>query len=179
MISRRDAITAAVAITAVPEAVHAKEEVSSVRTNFAFEARVQVDTPLIVGQSSMGLRRVVPITGGSFEGPRLRGKVVSGGADWQVVRPDGVLAVEAHYTLETDDRVLIMVTNKGVRHGPKEVIDRLTRGEAVAPSEYYFRTTAQFEVANDSKYAWLNRAIFIGVAERQPSAAIIRFYELL
>src|SRR4051812_15309151 len=123
MISRRDAIIAAVASASISEAVAAKEEVSSVRTNFAFEARVQVDTPLIVGQSSMGLRRVVPITGGSFEGPRLRGKVVSGGADWQVVRPDGVLAVEAHYTLETDDRVLIMVTNKGVRHGPKEVID--------------------------------------------------------
>ena len=179
MISRRNAITAAVALVASSEAVLAKEDVSAVRTNFAFEAKVLVDAPLVVGQSSAGLRRVVPITGGSFEGPRLRGRVVSGGADWQVVRADGVLVVEARYTLETDDRVLIMVTNKGVRHGPKDVIDRLTRGEAVAPSDYYFRTTAQFEAPNDSKYAWLNRPIFIGVAERQPNAAIIRFHEVL
>ena len=179
MISRRNAITAAVALASIAEPVCAKEEGNTVRTNFAFEAKVLVDAPLVVGQSSAGLRRVVPITGGSFEGPRLRGRVVSGGADWQVVRADGVLVVEARYTLETDDRVLIMVTNKGVRHGPKDVIDRLTRGEAVAPSDYYFRTTAQFEAPNDSKYAWLNRPIFIGVAERQPNAAIIRFHEVL
>ena len=180
MISRRQAITSAVALAAVAEAAHASGNSSHApRTSFAFEARVQVAAPLIVGESSQGLRRVVPITGGTFEGPRIRGRVLAGGADWQVVRPDGVLSIEAKYTLETDDRVLIMVTNKGVRHGPKEVIERLARGEAVAPSEYYFRTTAQFEVASDSKHAWLNRAVFVGVAERQASAAIIRFHELL
>lgn len=180
MISRRQAITSAVALAAATEAAHANGDSSNApRTSFAFEARVQVAAPLIVGESSQGLRRVVPITGGTFEGPRIRGRVLAGGADWQVVRPDGVLSIEAKYTLETDDRVLIMVTNKGVRHGPKEVIERLARGEAVAPSEYYFRTTAQFEVASDSKHAWLNRAVFVGVAERQASAAIIRFHELL
>ena len=180
MISRRQAITSAVALAAATEAAHANGDSSNApRTSFAFEARVQVAAPLIVGESSQGLRRVVPITGGTFEGPRIRGRVLAGGADWQVVRPDGVLSIEAKYTLETDDRVLIMVTNKGVRHGPKEVIERLARGEAVAPSEYYFRTTAQFEVASDSKHAWLNRAVFVGVAEREASAAIIRFHELL
>ncbi len=180
MISRRQAITSAVALAAATEAAHANGDSSNApRTSFALEARVQVAPPLIVGESSQGLRRVVPITGGTFEGPRIRGRVLAGGADWQVVRPDGVLSIEAKYTLETDDRVLIMVTNKGVRHGPKEVIERLARGEAVAPSEYYFRTTAQFEVASDSKHAWLNRAVFVGVAAREASAAIIRFHELL
>ena len=180
MITRREALASAVALASVAEVTHAREAGSSaVMTSFAFEARVQVDAPQVIGQSSHGLRRIVPITGGTFEGPRLRGKVLAGGADWQFVRPDGVLSVEAQYTLETDDRVLIMVTNKGMRHGPKEVIDRLTRGEPVAPTDYYFRTTAQFEVANDSKYAWLNRAVFVGVAERQAAAAIIRFYEVL
>ena len=180
MISRRQAITSAVALAAATEAAHANGDSSNApRTSFAFEARVQVAAPLIVGESSQGLRRVVPITGGTFEGPRIRGRVLAGGADWQVVRPDGVLSIEAKYTLETDDRVLIMVTNKGVRHGPKEVIERLARGEAVAPSEYYFRTTAQFEVASDSKHAWLNRAVFVGVAGREAGAAIIRFHELL
>src|SRR6476660_2811542 len=79
-------------------------------TEFAFEARVSVQTPLVVGQSSHGLRRVVPITGGTFDGPNIRGRVIPGGADWQFVRPDGVLAVDARYTLQTSDSVLILVT---------------------------------------------------------------------
>ncbi|HKP16716.1 MAG TPA: DUF3237 domain-containing protein [Gemmatimonadaceae bacterium] len=147
-------------------------------TEFAFEARVTVQTPMVVGRSSHGLRRIVPITGGTFEGPRIRGRVIPGGADWQFVRPDGVLVVEARYTLQTADSVLIMVTNRGIRHGPKAVIDRLGRGEQVDPSEYYFRTTAEFEAPIGSKYEWLNKSVFVGVAERRPDAAIIRFYRV-
>lgn len=149
------------------------------RSEYAFEARVLVDKPLVIPQGPHGLRRIVPITGGTVSGPRLRGKVVPGGADWQFVRPaDDVLEIEAKYTLETDDGVLIMVTNKGLRRGPKEVIDALARGEAVDPSLYYFRTVAQFEVPADSAYAWLNQSLFVGVAERQADAAIIKFYEV-
>ena len=147
-------------------------------TEFAFEARVSVQAPLVVGQSSHGLRRVVPITGGTFEGPAVRGRVVPGGADWQFVRPDGALAVEARYTLETADGVLIMVTNRGIRRGPPAVMERLARGEAVDPSEYYFRTTAEFEAPVGSRYAWLNESVFVGVAERRADAAIIRFYRV-
>ena len=151
---------------------------SSAATEFAFEARVAVQSPLVVGPSSHGLRRVVPITGGTFEGPNIHGRVVPGGADWQFVRPDGVLSVEARYTLETADSVLIMVTNRGVRRGPPAVIARLGRGEPVDPSEYYFRTTAEFEAPVGSKYAWLNESVFVGVAERRADAAIIRFYRV-
>jgi hypothetical protein len=147
-------------------------------TEFAFEARVSVQAPLVVGQSSHGLRRVVPITGGTFEGPAVRGRVVPGGADWQFVRPDGALAVEARYTLETADGVLIMVTNRGIRRGPPAVMERLGRGEPVDPSEYYFRTTAEFEAPVGSRYAWLNESVFVGVAERRADAAIIRFYRV-
>lgn len=150
----------------------------ALRSQFAFEARVEVGAPLVVGDSSHGLRRVVPITGGTVQGPRLRGKVVPGGADWQFVRPDGVLSVEARYTLQTDDGTLIMITNRGVRRGPKPVIERLTRGEKVDPSEYYFRTTAEFEAPATSAHAWLNGSVFVGVAERQPGAALIRFFEV-
>jgi len=149
------------------------------RTEFAFEARVSVATPLVVGQSSHGLRRIVPITGGTFEGPSIRGRVVPGGADWQYVRPDGVLSVEAHYTLQTSDSVLIMVTNRGIRRAPPAVMARLGRGEPVDPSEYYFRTTAEFEAPLGSRYEWLNQSVFVGVAERRPDAAIIRFYRVL
>ena len=145
---------------------------------FAFEARVGVQTPLVVGQSSHGLRRVVPITGGTFEGPAIRGRVVPGGADWQYVRLDGVLALEAKYTLQTSDSVLVMVTNRGVRRGPPEVIARLARGERVDPGEYYFRTTAEFEAPVGGRYAWLNESVFIGIAERRADAAIIRFYRV-
>ena len=149
------------------------------RSEFAFEARVSVDPPVVVGEGPHGLRRIVPITGGTVSGPRLTGKVVPGGADWQFVRAaDDVLEIEAKYTLESHDGVRIMVTNRGYRRGPKEVIDKLARGEAVDPSLYYFRTTAQFEAPTNSAYAWLNRSVFVGVAERQANAAIIRFFEV-
>jgi hypothetical protein len=150
----------------------------SAAMEFAFEARVAVQTPLVVGPSSHGLRRVVPITGGTFEGPNLRGRVLPGGADWQFVRADGVLAVDARYTLQTSDSVLIMVSNRGIRRAPPEVMARLGRGEPVDPSEYYFRTSAEFEAPIGSKYEWLNQSVFVGVAERRPDAAIIRFYRV-
>ena len=148
-------------------------------TEFAFEACVSVATPLVVGQSSHGLRRVVPITGGTLEGPNISGRVIPGGADVQYVRTDGVLAVEARYTLETSDGVLILVTNRGIRRAPPAVMERLARGEPVDPSEYYFRTTPEFEAPIGSDYEWLNQSVFIGVAERRPDAAIIRFYRVL
>lgn len=179
MLSRRTMISSVLAATAAAKSSAAKTPVPTAHTRFAFEARVTVAAPLLVGKSSQGLRRVVPITGGTFEGPRIRGHVVPGGADWQVVRPDGVLSINAKYTLEASDGTLIVVTNQGMRHGPPEVIDKLTRGEAADPSQYYFRTVADFEVAIDSAHAWLNRAMFIGVAERLPGAAIIRFHEVL
>ena len=179
MPSRREMMSSMLVASAIATETTAAEPSTDLRSRFAFEAHVTVASPLVIGPSSHGLRRVVPITGGEFKGPRLSGRVLPGGADWQFVRPDGVLAVEAKYTLQTSDGVLVMVTNRGMRHGPPEVIERLTRGETVDPSQYYFRTSAEFEAPRDSQHAWLNRAIFIGVAERTASAAIIRFHELL
>lgn len=158
--------------------VHAADAPAAISSKFAFEARVTVDKPLVIGESSHGLRRVVPITGGTFAGPSIKGKVLPGGADWQYVRPDGVLEVLAKYTLQTDDGALIMITNTGMRHAPPAVMERLTKGEMVPGSEYYFRTTASFEAPAGGKYEWLNRAIFVGVAERHPDAAVIRFYKV-
>jgi hypothetical protein len=150
----------------------------NLQSEFAFEIRVALDKVMIIGDSSYGLRRVVPIVGGTVAGANLNGKVVPGGADWQFVRADGAVVVDAKYTLQTDDGVLIMITNKGIRRGPKEVIERLTRGEKVDPKEYYFRTVAEFEAPRGSKYEWLNQSLFIGVAERQADAAVIRFFQL-
>lgn len=176
------AVLGGTVVTAAPALAHPPSRAGAahaVRTEFVFEARVQVDTPLVVGPGPRGLRRIVPIVGGTVSGPRLSGRVVPGGADWQVVRAaDEVLEIEAKYTLEADDGTLIMVTNRGFRRGPKEVIDKLARGEAVDPSLYYFRTAATFEAPVESDHAWLNQSVFVGVAERQASAAIIRFYEV-
>lgn len=180
MIDRRQLMGAGLFAVGASTVAHAATpSLPELRSRFAFEANVSVATPLVVGEATLGLRRVVPITGGTVSGPRLNGRVVPGGADWQFVRPDGVLAIEAKYTLEADDGMLIMVTNKGMRHGPQAVLDRIARGDQVAPSEYYFRTSAEFEVAAKSKHAWLNRALFIGAAERKANAAIIRFFEVL
>jgi hypothetical protein len=179
MLSRREVVAGALLAATVGKAHGAENSQPILRTRFAFEAIVTVAAPLMVGPSSRGLRRIVPITGGTVKGPQLNGRVVSGGADWQVIRPDDVLDVEAKYTLQADDGTLIIVSNKGMRHGPKEIIDKLTHGEAVDPSLYYFRTTAQFEVASDSKHVWLNRAMFVGVGERRADSAVIQFHEVL
>jgi hypothetical protein len=108
----------------------------------------------------------------------LSGRVIPGGADWQFVRPDGVLDISAKYTLETSDGVLILVDNRGIRHAPPAVLERMSKGEMVPASEYYFRTSAQFEAPLGSKYEWMNRAVFVGVGERLPDAAVIRFYRV-
>jgi Protein of unknown function (DUF3237) len=151
----------------------------TLETEFAFTARVSVAAPLVVGDGPEGLRRFIAITGGTISGPLLQGEVVPGSGDWQVVRGDGVLNVEARYTLQSHDGVLIAVTNRGMRHAPPDVMAKLTRGEPVPADSYYFRTTAQFEAPLDGRYAWLNRAMFAGKAEREPGAAIIHFFRIL
>jgi hypothetical protein len=144
---------------------------------FLFGARVSVGPATEVGQTPHGLRRIIPILSGTFSGPRLSGKVLGGGADWQVVRPDGVAEIEARYTLETDDGALIYVRNPGIRAASKEVTDRLVRGEKCDPSEYYFRTRPVFETGAP-QYQWLHRIIAVCAGERLPDQVILSFYEL-
>jgi hypothetical protein len=147
--------------------------------DFAFTVRATLEQPIVVGQAPDGLRRFVPITGGSFSGPLLTGKVVPGSGDWQIVRSDGALNAEARYTLETEDGVRVSVTNRGIRHAPPDVMARLTRGELVAPTDYYFRTAATFEAPVGSAHEWLNRTLFVATAEREPNTAIIHFFRVL
>jgi hypothetical protein len=150
-----------------------------IESRLAFRAHVTLGEIIVIGQSARGFRRVVPIVGGTFEGPRARGRVLATGADFQFVRPDGVLELEARYALETDDGIPIAVVNRGIRRASPEVSERLSRGENVPPSEYYFRTCAQFEAPNDSRYDWVNAALFVGVASRLPNAAVVEFFEVL
>ncbi len=149
------------------------------QTEYAFTARVKVDAPIIIGQGAEGLRRYVPITGGEVDGPLLKARILDASGDWQVIRPDDVLALEARYVLETTDGVKISVVNRGLRRGPAAVIARMARGETVAPSEYYFRTSAQFDAPRGSKYEWLNESMFVTVAEREANLVIVHFYRIL
>ena len=145
---------------------------------FAFEIDVEVATPLDLGQTQAGHRRVVPIAGGLVSGPKLQGRVLPVGADWQILRPDGTADLDARYTIQSDDGALIYVMNRGVRHGPPEVLARLNRGERVDPASYYFRSAASFETGAP-QHAWLTRAVVVGVGERYPDKVVIRFWELL
>lgn len=143
-----------------------------------YTSRIDIAAPLDVGKAPHGQRRIINITGGAFSGPRLSGRVLPGGADWQIVRSDGIVEVEARYTLETDDGALIYISNWGLRHGPPEVIRRLGAGETVDPREYYFRTTPTFETGAPG-YAWLNGVIAVAVGERRADAVIISAYEVM
>ena len=169
---------AAAAPPPVTPAVTSASGVLPLSSDYLFTADVKVGAPMVVGQGPDGLRRFIPITGGNASGPAFTGKVLPGSGDWQIVRSDGVISLEARYTLESADGVRIAITNRGLRDASPAVTERMMRGDPVAASEYYFRTVAQIEAPNGSKYEWMNRRLFIGIAERKADAAIVHFYRL-
>jgi hypothetical protein len=142
-----------------------------------FKAEITLAAPQELGDTPLGRRRIIGITGGRFSGERLSGRVLPGGADWQVIRADGVADLDARYTLETSDGVLIFVRNKGYRHGPAEVLKKLSLGEAVDPSLYYMRTTPSFETG-DARYSWLNRMVCVASGARRAAAVELDVYEV-
>lgn len=141
------------------------------------KADITLAAPQELGESPLGRRRIINITGGSFRGERLSGKVLPGGADWQLIRDDGVADLDARYTLETADGALIYVRNHGYRHGPADVLKELSLGKEVDPSLYYMRTTPLFETG-DQRYAWLNRLICIGTGARKKSSVHLEIFEV-
>ncbi|MCK8784274.1 DUF3237 domain-containing protein [Roseomonas sp. NAR14] len=138
---------------------------------------VAVGAPVIVGPGPSGERRVIPILGGTVSGPRLRGEILAGGADFQLIRPDGVAEIEARYTLRLADGTLVYVVNRGLRHAAPEDMARLLRGERVPPERVYFRTAPVFETAAPA-HAWLGRSLFLGYGERRPDSVVIRVVEV-
>lgn len=131
-----------------------------------------------LGQTPYGERRIIDILGGTVRGPRLNGKVLRGGADWQIIRSDGAADIQARYTIEADSGARILVSSEGLRHGPPDVLAKLTRGEAVDPSLYYFRTVMRFETAG-AGVDWLNRILAIAVGQRLPNAVQLDVFEVL
>jgi hypothetical protein len=151
---------------------------AEIRTTHLFKMTLAVAGMQVIGATPAGNRRIGLVAGGTFEGARLRGRVLPGGADWIVVRPDGVTTLDVRLVLETDDGAAIGMTYRGLRHGPTEVIERLNRGEVVDPSTYYFRIAVAFETAA-AKYEWLNSAAFVGTGDRTPSGPIYDVFEVL
>ena len=139
---------------------------------------VEVGEITSLGATPTGERRVVPITGGSFESDEgWRGQVLPGGADWQLLRSDGVLEVDARYVLQDERGARVQVISQGLRHGPPEVIAALARGEAVDPSRYYFRTAMCFETSA-AALQHLNFIIAVGIGAREARLVRLNVFAL-
>ena len=135
-----------------------------------------VGEPLDLGDIAGGRRRIVPLTGGTFTGPELKGRLLPGSsADWQIILADGTALGDVRYTLQTDNGDLLYVQSRGVRHGSADVLERLAHGDDVDASEYTFRTSTQIETAAPG-LDWLNKGIFISVGARRPGAVIYETY---
>jgi hypothetical protein len=115
--------------------------------------------------NDLGKRRIIPITGGRFEGPLLNGEILNNGADWQVVTADGLAIIDTRYLLKADDNSLVYLQTKGYRYGPPDVMAEVAKGNPVDPNKYFFRLYMTFETSSE-KYGWLNRAMAVGYAMR-------------
>jgi hypothetical protein len=150
---------------------------NSVKTRPLFVLREQVPPLLVVGSTPNGFRRIGLVEGGSFEGDRLSGVVVSGN-DWQTVRDDSCTKLDVRLVLRTTDEALIVMTYTVLRAGPRDVMERLDKGEAPDPSTYYFRMVPMFETSAE-KYDWLNRIISVGVGDRRADGPVYSVFEVL
>jgi hypothetical protein len=143
------------------------------KTEFMWEAKVKIANTINVGESKRGVRRVIPITGGTFVGSNIKGEVLSGGEDCQLVRPDGDTELNAHYLIKTSDGYLIQVVNKALIHSEEK------------SKTFYCRSVLDLEAPKDSPYDYLNHAIFIGtlkIPELKPGEepyVVIGVYKLL
>ena len=148
----------------------------TINCKFLMSVAADVGEPMSMGGGPLGERRVVAVTGGTFEGPQLRGTVVPGGADWQIVRPRRAHTMRAKRcgTLRMPDRVV----SQGYRHGPPEVLAALGRGEEVPAEKYFFRTVMRFETGA-AGLQWLNRTIAVASAQRKARQVLLSVYQLL
>lgn len=152
-------------------------DIAAPRLDHVTDLIADVTQPIDIGDIPQGRRRIVPISGGTVKGPRLNGRMLPGGADFQIWRSDGCTEIHARYVIETDTGKLIYVENTGLRHGPAEAMDRLARGLPVDPAVIYFRTVAKLETAAP-ELAWLTRGIFLCSGARFPDRVVVRYFEV-
>ena len=142
-----------------------------------FQIHAELAAITDLGRTPYGVRRIIDILGGTVSGPRLNGRILPGGADWQIIRNDGAADIQARYTIESDTGARILVSSEGLRHGPPEILERLARGDNVDPSLYYFRTVMRFETS-DPSVDWLNRILALAHGQREPNAVRLDVYEV-
>ena len=151
---------------------------SELRTEFDFTITAHIAEVTTAGDLGHGVRRIIPITGGEVKGQRVNGKVLPFGADFQIIRPNELIDLEARYAFETDDGATIYVENKGLRFGPIDLLQKLKRGEPVDPKLIYFRTCPKFETGAES-YRWLMQHLFIASAARHADRVVIDVHMVL
>ena len=167
-VSRRSfaaaAASAALGTLSLPDELSAQElSGDTLKSEFLFDVVFDVSTPF-----NLGSRQIVPVTGGTFAGPKLKGTAFSGGGDWIVRRSDGASVLNVRATLKTDDDQLIYMSYDGILYTPA----------GAKPGEFYWRTTPKFETASP-KYEWLTRIVAVGVGRPVPGKAAYRIFQIL
>ena len=148
------------------------------QTRYVFTITAHIGGVTTAGEIGHGVRRIIPITGGTVKGAGLNGKVCPLGADFQIIRPNELIELEAKYAFETDDGAVVYVENKGIRFGPVDLLQKLKRGEPVDPELIYCRTVPKFETGHE-KYRWLMENLFIGSAARHADRVVIDVHQVL
>ena len=148
------------------------------QTKYVFTITVEIGDVTTAGEIGHGVRRIIPIIGGTVKGEGINGKVCPFGTDFQVIRPNELIELEAKYAFETDDGAIVYIENKGLRFGPVDLLQKLKRGEPVDPRLIYFRTVPKFETGSE-KYRWLMENLFIGSAARHADRVVIDVHQVL
>ena len=147
-------------------------------TKYVFTLTVRIGEVTSAGETGHGVRRIIPIVGGEVKGEGINGKVCPFGADFQIIRPNELIELEAKYAFETDDGAVVYVENTGIRFGPVDLLQKLKRGEPVDPELIYFRTVPKFETGSE-KYRWLMQNLFVGSAARHADRVVIDVHQVL
>ena len=147
-------------------------------TRYAFTITARIADVTTAGDVGHGVRRIIPIIGGDVRGEKVNGKVLPFGADFQIIRPNELIDLEARYAFETDDGAVVYVENKGIRFGPVQQLQKLKRGEPVDPELIYFRTVPRFETGAE-RYRWLMQHIFVASAARHADRVVIDVHMVL
>jgi hypothetical protein len=152
--------------------------VPALQTKYVFSLAIKIGAPIVAGDLGYGVRRIIPILGGEVRGEGMRGTIFPYGADFQTIRPNGLTELEAKYALEMDDGAIVYIENIGIRFGPKQLLDRIAKGEIVDPALIYFRSVPKFETGA-AKYRWLMENLFVGVGARHPDRVEIEVHQVL
>src|ERR1700692_4445813 len=152
--------------------------IAPLQTRYVFSLVIKVGAPIIAGDIGHGIRRIIPILGGEVRGQGIKGTIFPVGADFQTIRPNGLTELEAKYGFEMDDGAIVYIENIGIRFGPKELLDRIAKGEIVDPALIYFRSVPKFETGAEN-YRWLMENLVVGVGARYPDRVEIGVHQVL